>query len=153
MDALTDCKRQIEEIMTVIDNSYEELYKQLILSGLLDILNFGENIAIAYLSPYYFEKYLIPGISRGRISFGIFIITDKEVIYFFDEPDAPVNPKDRYDMEELYRRVSAIIERGYKMAINFYRIFYNICQKASVAHCQFCTKVMNGCREWMLWRN
>ena len=58
--ALIDCKKEVEDIMTVIDNSYEKLYEQLISSGLLHILNFGENIDMAYLSPEYFEHYLIP---------------------------------------------------------------------------------------------
>jgi hypothetical protein len=58
--ALADCRQQVEEIMDVIDRSYDRLYEQLISSGLLKILNFGENIHMAYLSTRYFERYLIP---------------------------------------------------------------------------------------------
>jgi hypothetical protein len=58
--ALADHTQAIEELMHVIDVSYTPLYEQLTSSGLLQILNFGENIAMAYLSPRYFEQYLIP---------------------------------------------------------------------------------------------
>jgi hypothetical protein len=58
--ALADQPRHMEETMAVIDRSYDGLYEQLTSSGLLDILNFGENIAMAYLSPHYFERYVIP---------------------------------------------------------------------------------------------
>lgn len=58
--ALTDFTSHIEDIMRVIDDSYEQLYEQLTSSGLLNIINFGENIAMAYLSTQYFERYLIP---------------------------------------------------------------------------------------------
>jgi len=58
--ALTDYPREMEEIMKIIDDSYDQLYEQLTSSDLLHILNFGENIAMAYLSPEYFERYLIP---------------------------------------------------------------------------------------------
>ena len=58
--ALADRPREIEEIMKVIDESYDGLYEELTSSELLRILNFGENIAMAYLSPRYFEDYCIP---------------------------------------------------------------------------------------------
>ena len=58
--ALADYPRQMEDIFSVIDESYDELYEQLISSGLLQILNFGENVAAAYLSARYFERYLLP---------------------------------------------------------------------------------------------
>jgi hypothetical protein len=58
--ALADHPQAIENLMHIIDESYTPLYEQLTASGLLQILNFGENIAMAYLSPRYFEQYLIP---------------------------------------------------------------------------------------------
>ena len=58
--ALADQRQEVEEIMAVIDASYDPLYEQLAASGRLQILNFGENIAMAYLSRRYFERYLIP---------------------------------------------------------------------------------------------
>ncbi len=58
--ALADCRKGIEDTMSAIDDSYEQIYEQLTSSELLHILNFGENIAMAYLSPEYFERYLIP---------------------------------------------------------------------------------------------
>ncbi len=58
--ALVDQPRTVEVIMDVIDDSYDELYEELTSSGLLHILNFGENIAMAYLSHRYFEHYVLP---------------------------------------------------------------------------------------------
>jgi hypothetical protein len=58
--ALTDYRAAVEDIMAAIDDSYDALYEQLISSGLMRILNFGENIAMAYLSLRYFEGYLAP---------------------------------------------------------------------------------------------
>ena len=58
--ALVDQPRQMEELMEVIDTTYEPLYEELTAAGLLEILNFGENIAMAYLSLRYFEPYVLP---------------------------------------------------------------------------------------------
>ena len=58
--AITDCRPAIEEMMAVIDDSYDQLYEQLKMAGLVRILNFGENVAMAYLSRKYFERYLQP---------------------------------------------------------------------------------------------
>jgi hypothetical protein len=58
--ALVDRPQEMQEIMDVIDASYDPLYEQLIGSGMLQILNFGENIAMAYLSRRYFERYVLP---------------------------------------------------------------------------------------------
>ncbi len=58
--ALVDQPAAMEEIMTVIDASYDGLYEELIASGRLQILNFGENVAQAYLSRRYFERYVLP---------------------------------------------------------------------------------------------
>jgi len=58
--ALADNPREVEEIMRVIDASYDQLYEQMLSCGLLKIINFAENIAMAYLSTRYFEKYCLP---------------------------------------------------------------------------------------------
>lgn len=58
--ALADQPAAVEEIMAILDESYDPLYEQLCSSDQLQILNFGENIAAAYLSPRYLEQYLIP---------------------------------------------------------------------------------------------
>jgi len=58
--ALADCPREIEDIMKIIDESYDQLYEQLISSKLVNIISFGENVAMAYLSPRYFEQYVLP---------------------------------------------------------------------------------------------
>ncbi len=57
---LADHPREVEDVMRVIDESYDRLYEELVSSGLLNIINFGENIDMAYLSPRYFEDYCIP---------------------------------------------------------------------------------------------
>jgi hypothetical protein len=46
--------------MEAIDDSYDQLYEELPASGLVRILNFGENIHDQLLSPRYFERYLVP---------------------------------------------------------------------------------------------
>jgi hypothetical protein len=58
--ALADCPREIEEIMKVIDESYDAFFEQLAHCPDLKMVNFGENIASAYLSPRYYEQYLLP---------------------------------------------------------------------------------------------
>jgi hypothetical protein len=58
--ALAEDPAQVEDLMRAIDESYNALYQQLCSCSLLKILNFGENIDMAYLSPRYFEKYVIP---------------------------------------------------------------------------------------------
>ncbi|MGC9348481.1 MAG: hypothetical protein ACP5JG_10120 [Anaerolineae bacterium] len=70
--ALADETEIVEEIMEIIDESYDALYEQLTAAGpgdpmagldapgLLRILNFGENVAEAYLSKRYFEAYVLP---------------------------------------------------------------------------------------------
>jgi len=57
---LTDFPEKIEEVMRIIDDSYDVLYEEVISSGKVKIVNFGENIHAQLLSPGYFEKYLIP---------------------------------------------------------------------------------------------
>lgn len=62
--ALADRPGEVEDIMKVIDDSYDRLYEELVARacgpGRLNILNFGENIDMAYLSPRYFEEYVVP---------------------------------------------------------------------------------------------
>ena len=58
--ALADDPQQVEGVMKAIDDSYDQLYEQLTSSGMLQILNFGENVAMAYFSLEYFERYLLP---------------------------------------------------------------------------------------------
>ena len=58
--ALADRRREVEDIFRVIDDSYDRLYEQLTACGMVKILNFGENIAMAHWSTRYFEEYAIP---------------------------------------------------------------------------------------------
>lgn len=58
--ALADCPQVVEETMQAIDESYDPLYEEIIASGMVHIVNFGENIHDSLLSPRYFERYLIP---------------------------------------------------------------------------------------------
>ena len=58
--ALADCPAEVEETMRAIDESYQQLYEEIIASGQVRIVNFGENIHEQLLSPRYFERYLIP---------------------------------------------------------------------------------------------
>lgn len=57
--ALADAPEKVERVMAAIDSRYDEFYKQLCASR-VRILNFGENIAQAHMSPPYFEQYLLP---------------------------------------------------------------------------------------------
>jgi len=57
---LADYPDEVEELMRVIDDSYDRLYEEIIGSGVVHILNFGENLHDQLLSPRYFEKYLLP---------------------------------------------------------------------------------------------
>jgi len=58
--ALVDAPQLVEDVMDVIDRSYDALYEEIIASGQVNIINFGENIHDNLLSPAYFERYLIP---------------------------------------------------------------------------------------------
>ena len=58
--ALADAPGEVEDTFRVIDDSYETLYNQVIDSGLVKIVNFGENIHEALFSPRTFAKYLVP---------------------------------------------------------------------------------------------
>lgn len=57
--ALADEPAKIERIMEAIDQSYDEFYEQLC-AGPVRIINFGENIAQAHMSPAYCDRYLQP---------------------------------------------------------------------------------------------
>lgn len=58
--ALFDYPKKIEELMKVIDESYDSLYEGIVNSGVVKIINFGENIDHHIDPPQYFEKYCIP---------------------------------------------------------------------------------------------
>jgi hypothetical protein len=58
--ALVDCPGEVEATMAAIDASYDQLYEQIIASGRVKIINFGENIHDHLFSPRYFERYLVP---------------------------------------------------------------------------------------------
>jgi len=58
--ALADEPAKIADVMDVIDRSYAVLYEEIVASGQVHIVNFGENIHDSLLSPAYFERYLIP---------------------------------------------------------------------------------------------
>lgn len=62
--ALADAREEVEKTMAVIDAAYDELYEQIIASGKVKIVNFGENIHAQLLSPRYFERYLLPFFAR-----------------------------------------------------------------------------------------
>jgi len=62
--ALIDRPAEVEDIFRVIDDGYDALYEQLTSCPDVKILNFGENVAMAYLSPRYYEQYCLPWYDR-----------------------------------------------------------------------------------------
>ncbi len=58
--ALADAPGEVEEVMAAIDVAYDPLYEEIVASGQVKIINFGENIHDHLLSPAYFERYLMP---------------------------------------------------------------------------------------------
>jgi len=58
--ALADYPEDVKDLMDVIDASYDRLYEEMVSSGLVNIINFGENLHDQLLSPRYFEEYLLP---------------------------------------------------------------------------------------------
>lgn len=58
--ALHDAPGEVEEVMAAIDRAYDPLYEEIVASGQVKIINFGENIHDHLLSPAYFERYLMP---------------------------------------------------------------------------------------------
>ncbi len=62
--AMADSPEVMQRAMDAIDRSYDPLYEQIIASGRPEIVNFGENVAMAFLSPRYFERYCVPWYER-----------------------------------------------------------------------------------------
>jgi hypothetical protein len=58
--ALADYPKEVEASMAAIDASYDPLYQEIARSGLVKIVNFGENIHEQLLSPGYLKHYLLP---------------------------------------------------------------------------------------------
>lgn len=58
--ALADDRHLVEEVMRAIDASYDPLYEEIVSSGQVRIVNFGENIHDHLISPHYWERYFIP---------------------------------------------------------------------------------------------
>ncbi|MBM3189508.1 MAG: hypothetical protein FJZ90_12380 [Chloroflexi bacterium] len=58
--ALADDSALVEDVMRAIDDSYDALYEEIVASGLVRILNFGENIHDHLISPRFWERYFIP---------------------------------------------------------------------------------------------
>lgn len=58
--ALADAPQEVEQTMTAIDAAYDSLYEEIIASGKVKIVNFGENLHAQLLSPQYYERYLLP---------------------------------------------------------------------------------------------
>ncbi len=62
--ALADDRDLVEEVMGAIDASYDPLYEEIMASGQVKIINFGENIHDQLISPRYWEQYFIPFYER-----------------------------------------------------------------------------------------
>ncbi len=58
--ALADARDEVEDTMTVIDESYDSLYSQVCQAGVVKILNIGENLHEALFSHRWFERYYLP---------------------------------------------------------------------------------------------
>lgn len=58
--AMADAPDEMQELMRIIDDSYDQLYDQLTSLRITPILNFGENIAEAHMSPAYLQEYILP---------------------------------------------------------------------------------------------
>jgi hypothetical protein len=61
--ALTDYPELVEEYFKVIDEDDEKLIKAINESP-IDIINFGDNVHSGTLSPYFFEKYVLPSYQK-----------------------------------------------------------------------------------------
>lgn len=57
--AMADAPKKMEAIMDAIDRAYDPLFEDLCTCG-VKIVNFGENIAEAYMSPAYLQQYMLP---------------------------------------------------------------------------------------------
>jgi hypothetical protein len=60
MYAMADRPDEMAELMGTIDETYDPLYEQLCACPDVRILNFGENVAMAWLSPRYYERHVEP---------------------------------------------------------------------------------------------
>lgn len=60
MYAMMDDEPGVVELMEIIDQSYDTMYQQLCEQRITPILNYGENLASAYFSPDYFERFMMP---------------------------------------------------------------------------------------------
>ncbi|NLD74746.1 MAG: hypothetical protein GX649_18760 [Chloroflexi bacterium] len=58
--ALADAPAEVQATMAAIDASYDPLYEEIVASGEVRIVNFGENIHEQLLSPRYWHEYLVP---------------------------------------------------------------------------------------------
>lgn len=58
--ALADIPGVVEETMAAIDDSFDQLYRELAASGTVQIVNFGENVHEQHTSPDYFARYQVP---------------------------------------------------------------------------------------------
>lgn len=57
---LADEPEQAERVFEGIDRSYDDLYRQIIDSGRVQIVNFGENLHAHLMSARYLDRYLLP---------------------------------------------------------------------------------------------
>jgi hypothetical protein len=60
MYAIMDDEPAVIELMDIIDRSYDALYEQLCHHCATPIINYGDNLASAYFSPDYFERFMMP---------------------------------------------------------------------------------------------
>ncbi|KPK80515.1 MAG: hypothetical protein AMJ81_11960 [Phycisphaerae bacterium SM23_33] len=58
--AMADHPAEMADLMRIVDDSYDGLYQQLCASRDVRILNFGENVAMAWLSPRYYQQHVEP---------------------------------------------------------------------------------------------
>ncbi len=58
--ALADSPREVAATMQAIDEAYDALFEEIAASGMVKIVNFGENLHAHLLSPRYVESYLLP---------------------------------------------------------------------------------------------
>lgn len=58
--ALMDMPERMEEVMGVIDRSYDQMFEQICAYPGVKIVNFPENIHVGRTPPRWFEEYLVP---------------------------------------------------------------------------------------------
>ncbi|MGI6368611.1 MAG: hypothetical protein ACOX2L_09715 [Anaerolineae bacterium] len=58
--ALSDVPELVMQVMDSIDRSYDGLYQEIVASGMVHIINFGENLHDSLFSPRWFQRYLLP---------------------------------------------------------------------------------------------